>query len=362
MTDSWESPFHQRQVDLGGTPEVDAGWTWFMDFGGDVEGEYRAIREDAGLWDVSPLIKYEFKGRDAPAAVNKVFGNEVASKDGAVRYGPVLNEDGTMLDEGTAYRISGDRVLLMINSEGDAIDEHFARHTHGMDVSVTNIARRMPNVAIQGPRSREIVSKLTDVDFGGLKYFQFIPEEITLAGVSGYLSRTGFSGELGYEFFITDPDNGVKVWDAATQEGARPFGLSAIDIARIEAGLYVIRVDYDPGETSPYDLSFDWAIKLSKPDFVGKAACEAAAADPPRRYKTLVIEGELPEVGTGVAKDGAEVGVVKSPCSSPRYGTLALASIDTAAAVENDKVEVGGSPASIHGLPIYDPEKKRPRS
>ena len=361
MTDVWRTPFHERQEALGGEAEEDSGWFWFMDFG-DIEGEYNAVRSDAGLWDVSPLIKFDFTGPEAVAAVDKVFANDVPKKDGGVRYGPVLNAGGMMLDEGTAYRVAGDRVILMINSEGDEFDEHFARNTQGMDVTITNIARRMPNVAVQGPKSRDIVKKLTDVDFSGLKYFQFIPEEITLAGVRGYLARTGYSGELGYEFFITDPDNAVKVWDACAEEGARPFGLSAIDIARIESGLYAIAVDYNTGDTSPYDLSFDWAIKLSKPDFVGKAACQKVAANPPRRYKTLVIEGDAPEAGTAVTKDGAEVGVVKSPCTSPRYGALALATIETPVAVEGDKVEVGGSPATIHGMPIYDPEKKRPRS
>ncbi|MEX0833919.1 MAG: aminomethyltransferase family protein [Actinomycetota bacterium] len=361
MSDAWESPFHQRQIDLGGTPEEDSGWYWFEDFGDSV-AEYEAIRSDAGLWDVSPLIKYEFKGADALAAVDKLFANEVPSKDGAVRYGPVLNEDGTMLDEGTAYRVSAGRVFLMINSEGEEIDEHFARHTHGLDVRVTNIARQLPNVAIQGPRSRDIVKKLTDVDFSGIKYFQFIPEEVTLAGVSGFLTRTGFSGELGYEFFITDPDNAVKVWDAAAGEGARPFGSTAIDLARVEAGLYVIGYDYEPGVTSPYDLSFDWAIKLSKPDFVGRAPSAETAANPPRRYKTLDIEGGAPEGGTAVTRDGEEVGTVKSPAESPRYGAIGLAAIETPAAVEGDKVEVGAAPATIKGMPIYDPEKKRPRS
>ena len=152
------------------------------------------------------------------------------------------------------------------------------------------------------------------------------------------------------------------MWDALIAAGGKPFGLEAIDIARVEAGLIIIALDYQPGETSPYDVSLDRFVKQGTEN-VGSEALAAVGANPPKRLKTLQIEGDAtPEAGSTVTKDGEEVGTLTSPVVSPRFGTIALAVLATGAANDGEKVEVGGSVATVAPLSIFDPEKKRPRA
>ena len=161
------------------------------------------------------------------------------------------------------------------------------------------------------------------------------------------------------------PDETQAVWDALLDAGSVPFGLTAIDLARTEVGLIIIAVDYDPGERSPWDLSMDRFIKTNT-ECVGATALRERGANPPKRFKTLQIEGEAaPDHGAAVTRDGREVGVVTSPASSPRVGTIGLAVLDTDVATEGEKVEVavgdGTSPATVAPLSILDPQKRRPR-
>lgn len=144
--------------------------------------------------------------------------------------------------------------------------------------------------------------------------------------------------------------------------GGVPFGLTAIDLARTEVGLIITAVDYDPGEISPWDISMDRFIKTDT-ECVGAGALAAYGADPPKRFKTLRIESDTaPEYGATVTKDGNEVGTVTSPAVSPRLGAFGLAILNADAAVEGEKVEVGGAVATVATLSLYDPEKKRPRA
>jgi aminomethyltransferase len=143
--------------------------------------------------------------------------------------------------------------------------------------------------------------------------------------------------------------------------GAKPFGLEAVDIARVESGLIIIALDYMPGEGSPYDVSLDRFVKAGT-ECVAAEALAAIAAAPPRRLKTLEIQGdEVPEAGTPVTRDGQEVGTLTSPVASPRFGTIGLAVVATDAATDGTSVEVGGTAATIAPLNLYDPAKQKPR-
>ena len=219
-------------------------------------------------------------------------------------------------------------------------------------------------IAVQGPTSQGTLQPLVDRDLGELRYFRFWPEEVTVAGVPATVTRTGFSGEHGYEVIMA-PDDAQAVWDALLAAGAVPFGLTAIDLARTEVGLIIIAVDYDPGERSPWDLSMDPFIKTDT-GCVGATALRERGEDPPKRFKTLQIEGDAaPDYGAAVTQDGRDVGVVTPPASSPRVGTIGLAVLDTDFAADGEKVEVavgdGTAPATVAPLSILDPQKRRPR-
>jgi aminomethyltransferase len=219
-----------------------------------------------------------------------------------------------------------------------------------------------------GPRSREVVQKLTDEDIGSLKYFRFIPRHVQVAGVDVHLSRTGFGGELGYELFLLDPADAETLWNAIVGAGVAPFGAEAIEIARVEAGLIVTDYDYEPHQRSPFDFNLDRFVKVDKGlGFAGEEKLRTLAADPPNRFVTLRYEADaVPEYGAAVTKGGGEVGVLTSPTDSPRFGKIGLAIVPTAQASVGNSLDVavgdGTVAATVDVLPIYDTNKDRPRS
>ncbi len=227
---------------------------------------------------------------------------------------------------------------------------------------MTNQLHEMPLVSVQGPRSREILQSLSDFDFTTLPYFRFT-EPVTIAGIEVFMSRTGFSGELGYELIPARAD-AERLWLSLADAGVQPVGFNAIDIARIEAGLIVFEFEYEPGKLTPFDLGMDRMVSFAPEiDYVGKDALQKTAAEPPRRLKTLRLEaGELPDAGTEVTKDGQVVGTLTSPTNSPRFGPIALAIMDTAASANETVVDVAGSTATVADLSIFDPTKVKPRA
>jgi aminomethyltransferase len=365
MAEPVRSPLYDVQAAAGAEFEDFDGWLWTAHLG-DVMGEYEAIRTSAGLWDVYPLVKWDFTGRDALRAAQRVFTNDVVGLQvGQVRYGAFTDEAGNMVDDGTIYKLADDHCWVMTNMPG--YDEYFDGAMGGLDVSIVNRTEEMPLLSVQGPESRTVVSKLTGADLAALGYFRFLPEQVEVAGIPAWLLRTGFSGELGFEL-MCDPSRAVELWNALQDAGATPFGTHAVEIARIEAGLIVAGVEYEPGTRSPYDLSFDRMIAIDKDecDFLGKGRLREQAADPPNRFKTLRVEGTaVPEYGTAVMLGGEEVGTLTSATESPRFGTIGLAVLRSDQSENGNRLEVavegGTAAATVADLSIYDPDKRKPR-
>jgi aminomethyltransferase len=367
--DAVRSAFHESEESRGGHFHADGGWFWTEGFDSDPGGTkgYWATREDVSVWNVSPLIKWKFEGPDAAKAVDRVGTNRVVDlKNGGVRYSLVVDEGGAMMDEGTIYRVDDNTLYFMINSEGDEFEDYFKKNTSGLDVTITNVSRQMPNISVQGPRSREVVSKLAPgADVAGLRYFNFLTEPVDFAGAKVMLTRTGYSGELGYEIFLMDPADAEKVYAAVLAENVQPIGTDAVLLYRAESGLVIIGVDYatekDP-KTNPYDIGVEHAIKFDH-DFVGKEALQSAAANVKNRYVTLVLDGEGESgYGADVVKDGQVVGLAPSPAVSPKFGPITLAIVPAELAETGTEVEVEGRRAVVNPNPLYDHEKQRPRS
>jgi len=365
MADAVKSVWYDVQADQGAEFEDFDGWLWTATLG-DIPGEYAAIREDVAMWDVYPLVKWDFRGPDSLRSAQRVFTNDVMSLDiGQVRYGAFVNENGAMIDDGTVYKLADDRCWVMTNNPG--YESWFSEAMAGMDVAFDDRTREMPLVSVQGPRSREVLSELTDADLGSLGYFRFRPERVEVAGVPVWVLRTGFSGELGFEL-ICDPDRAVELWQAIQGSGVRIFGTHAVEIARIESGMIVFGVDYETGSGTPYDLSFDRLVALDEDvDFLGKEKLREVSASPPNRLMTLRIEGDaLPDYGAEVTRDGEHVGTLTSPADSPRFGKIGLAVLATEHSRQGAEVEVavedGSARATVARPSIYDPEKHRPRS
>jgi aminomethyltransferase len=365
VSDPITTAFHDVQVARGATFIEEGGWSWTGSFG-DADKEYRAVREGVGMWDVSPLNKWELRGPDALEAAQRVHSNDVLRMDvGQVRYGAILDEEGLLVDDGTVFKLSDDLVWVMTN--GMDHEEYFAQATKGLDVSVEYVALTLPNLQIQGPRSRELLRSITDADVDALRYFRFLPEPVTVGGVPVWLARTGFSGELGFELFLR-PEHADALWESVEAAGATPYGVDVVEPLRVETGMIVTDYDYASHERSPYDLGLDRVVALDAPgEFMGKDRLREIAADPPNRLKTLRLAGDtLPEYGAVVRKDREQVGVLTSPAMSPLYGPIGLAILRTDVAVDGAAVEValtdGTVDATVDVLAIHDREKRRPRA
>jgi aminomethyltransferase len=364
VQDVIETAFHDVQEARGATFEEEGGWYWTVSFG-DPDAEYRAVREAVGMWDVSPLNKWDVRGPDALEAAQRVHSNDILRMDvGQVRYGAFLDEDGQLVDDGTVFKHADDHLWLMTNGMDRA--EYFAEATKGLDVSVEYIAPQLPNLQIQGPGARELMRTITDADVDSLRYFHFYPEPVHVGGVPVWLSRTGFSGELGFELFLR-PEHAGELWEAVEAAGATPYGVEVIEPLRIETGMVVTDYDYRAHERTPYDLGMDRVVALDAPgEFMGKDRLREVAADPPNRFKTLRVDGDrLPEYGATVTRGGQDVGVLTSPAISPTFGIIGIAIVRTDAATDGTAVEVAVEDSSVAAtvdqLAIYDPQKRRPR-
>jgi aminomethyltransferase len=364
MSESNKSVLTEIQDQQGATWMEDGDWYWTVNLG-DPAGEYEAIRSGVALWDVYGLQKWDVTGPDAQAVVQRVFTNNLATLTvGQVKYGAFVDDAGMMIDDGTVYKLADDHFWVMVNS--DAFGAVLTEAVPGADVEVAYRTHEMPVISVQGPGSRDMLAGLTDHDLSALPYFRFVPERVQLAGVPVWLLRTGFSGEIGFEL-IPDRDDAVQLWTTLCSLGGRPIGLDAVEIARVEAGLIIAAVDYQAGETSPFDVGLDRTVAVSSDaDFRGKDALRAAAAAPANRFKTLTLEGaDLPEYGAEVFHGDEVVGTVTSPADSPRYGVIGLAILRSDVAENGTPLEVavgeGRVKATVTDLSIHDPQKLRPR-
>jgi aminomethyltransferase len=294
---------------------------------------------------------------------------------GQVRYGAICDDDGKMLMDGTIFKFSDDHCFSITSYDSDL--EHFRQvaSDRGLDVEVSDVTDAMPHLQVQGPLVREVLAPITEgADVAELRYFRFVPEGVTVGGVPVMLSRTGYSGELGFEIYCK-PGDAADLWNAVLKageaHGIKPIGLSAIETLRIESGLLFPDVDYFPHQTDPYEVRLDNVVKPDKAgDFVGKDALRKIAAEgTPRLLTTLRIEGdEVPEYGAAVTVDGNDVGIVRSPAQSPSFdmNVIAMATIDRDLNTPGQKVDValgGGTvSATVDAFPLYDTKKTRPRS
>ena len=369
------TPFYEAQDEMGATWTDWEGWAWADHFG-DPVAEHEATRNALNIWDEAPLRKWDVRGPDALALMDLTHTNDMASLDvGQVRYAAVCDENGQMIIDGTVFRLAEDRCMSITSYDSDLDWFKSVAADRGLDVELRDITEETPHFQVQGPLARDVLAPITEgADLTGLRYFRFIPEEVRIAGIPCMVSRTGYSGELGYELYPS-LDNAAElwraVWEAGKPHGMSPLGLSALESIRIECGLLFPDVDYFQRQTDPFEVRMDPLVKLETPnDFVGKRALERIAAEgTPRLLSILRLEGdELPEAGAPVSADGREVGDVRSMAKSPTYGmqVLAMAGVDRELAGEGQELDValegGTARATVGPFPLYDPEKRRPRS
>ncbi|HXV37380.1 MAG TPA: aminomethyltransferase family protein [Myxococcota bacterium] len=250
--------------------------------------EYNAIRLGAGLFDISPLYKYLIHGRDAVALINRVITRDASKcRVGQVLYTAWCDDAGKIIDDGTVARLGDDRFRM---TAATPTLYWLQDNAFGMDVEIEDVTDAYGALALQGPVSRDILLKLAGAELGSLGYFHLV--DAKLAGSPVTISRTGYTGDLGYEIFAA-PEHCEKIWDALMVTGAdhkmQPTGMIALDMARIEAGLLLLDADFHSAakamfeveKTSPLELGLGWMVNLKKDYFIGKDALEREQARGP---------------------------------------------------------------------------------
>ena len=358
------------------------------------EHEYNAIRNAAALIDVTPLFKYRLTGKDASRLVNRVIARDINKVGvGQVIYACWCDEQGKVIDDGTISRLAENTYRW---TAADPNLRWFRQNALGLDVSVEDISEQVAALALQGPTSARLLEKVAAADIRNLKYFRVTRGSI--AGVPVDISRTGYTGDLGYELWIPWND-AVRVWDALVVSGREfdlhPAGMLALDVARIEGGLLLIDVDYVSSKKaliasqkySPYELGFGRLVHLDKDNFVGRSAliAEQPAGGPRRRlvglevdwteaeqlYAQVGLAPQVPSTASRVAvpvyKGGAQVGKATSTTWSPLLKKMiALASIHREHAEPGTQLQMELTVESVRHkvavkvtkLPFFNPPRK----
>lgn len=358
------------------------------------EHEYNAIRNAAGLIDISPLFKYRLTGKDATRLVDRIITRDMRKVTvGQVIYTPWCDEQGQVIDDGTVSRLEENTYRW---TAADPSLRWFTQNAVGMDVQIEDISESVAALALQGPTSGRLLKQLvSDADIGSLKYFRVT--KATIAGVGVEISRTGYTGDLGYEIWVP-AHQAVQVWDALMDQGRafdiHPAGMLALDVARIEAGLLLIDVDFNSSKKalieeqkySPFEMGLSRLVNLDKGRFVGQTALKeeqrrGAAreivglaidwTEVEKLYEDVGLPPAVSAIASRVAvpvfKDGTQVGKATSSTWSPTLKRMiALATVKREQAkigtrlqfeitVESVRHRVG---ATVVKMPFFNPKRK----
>jgi aminomethyltransferase len=360
------------------------------------EHEYNALRNAAGLIDISPLYKYEIAGPDAARLISHIITRDAERLEvGRVIYTPWCDEHGSVLDDGTVARLSEDRFRL---TAAEPNLRWIRQNAAGMSATIEDVSERIAALAVQGPTSAKVLRAAADADIDSLGYFRLTTGRIDGRPVE--ISRTGYTGDLGYEIWMAREDAGV-VWDALMRAGAplglRPAGLLALDVTRIEAGLLLLDVDFfssrralTPSQVyTPFQMGLDRLVDLVKPSFIGRRAlAEEHRKGPTRRVVGLAIDWTdverlyqnvgLPPLAIATASrvavpvfvGGLQVGKLTSSTWSPTLKQMiGIATIDAVYSSLSAKVEVEHTVdvvrhrvgATIVQTPFFNPSRKTAR-
>jgi aminomethyltransferase len=390
------TPFHPRTSALvsAQTWRRWAGYQMASGYDPHPDREYAAVRSSAALFDVSPLHKYIMSGRDAGRLLDRLITRDVTKlKPGQVYYTPWCDASGKVVDDGTLSRL--DEATYRLTSADSSL-RWLQMNAVGMNVAIEDVSQKVATLALQGPLSRAILARLTPADLTRLKYFRVI--STTLSDIPVGISRTGYTGDLGYEIWV-DASHALALWDAlieaGTPYGIVPAGVWALDIARIEAGLIMLDVDYhsahhaliEQRKSSPFEINLGWAVSAGKGPFNGRKPLVAERQRGARwgfvgleiewgSFERLFAAHHLPpqisnipwRVSVPVSIGGSQVGYATSGCWSPLLKKpLALAHLSRPHDAAGTRVEIEvtvehqrkRAAATVRTLPFFDPERKK---
>jgi aminomethyltransferase len=356
------TPLHDRHQALGARLIEFGGWQMPVQYSGILD-EHRAVRERAGLFDLSHMGELFVEGPEAGAALAyALVSNPPTLKEGRAHYSMIVAADGGIIDDLIVYRLASDRFLVVANaSNAPVVSDALAERLSKFKAVLDDRSLAMALVAVQGPRSSDILRPLTDIDLDAIRYYAI--KEGTVAGIPSLVARTGYTGEDGFEVFVEGGRAG-ELWDALSAagepHGLAPVGLGARDTLRLEAGMPLYGNELDRS-TNPFDAGQGRIVKLDKEgDFVGRAALEKVARDgPARNLVGLVMQGRgIARHGYPVRAADRETGVVTSGTQSPSLGkAIAMAYVAPTEAEPGTIVDVEireqRVAAEVVGLPFY---------
>jgi aminomethyltransferase len=359
------TPLFAAHVKAGARMVPFGGWEMPVQYSGIVE-EHRTVRAAVGCFDVSHMGEFEVEGPGALPALQRLTTNDVAALEiGQIQYAVLCHEHGGIVDDLTVYRLAADRYMVTVNAGNIAKDWTHVT-THGEDARWRNVSDATGLIAVQGPKAEALVGRLADLDVTRIGYYRFAQGKV--AGVVTLVSRTGYTGEDGFELYAAAADT-ERLWsallDAGRADGVAPIGLGARDTLRLEMRYALYGNDIDD-TTNPLEAGLGWIVKPAKGEFLGREAIERVrAAGPSRKLVGLeMTERAVARHGYAVMKDGAPTGVVTSGSYGPsvdRYIGLAYVGSAHAAVGTELGVEIRGQvkSARVVKTPFHPPHVKK---
>ncbi|MFL5321854.1 MAG: glycine cleavage system aminomethyltransferase GcvT, partial [Myxococcaceae bacterium] len=343
------TPLYEAHRRLAGRMVDFAGWEMPVQYSS-VVAEHETVRKAVGLFDVSHMGEIEFRGKGALEAANALITNDLARiSDGQAVYAGLLNEKGGFVDDIVAYRFSPERIFICVNASNREKDFNWmAEHAKG--VAPVNRSDEFAQIAIQGPKAAAIVQRLTKTDVSKIGTYRFAEGEV--AGVKAIISRTGYTGEDGFELYCA-PNDAEKLWFALLQEGEKdgikPAGLGARDSLRTEMKYALYGNDIDDDHT-PLEAGLGWIVKLDKPEFLAKDVLVKQKADGVKRKLVgfELTEPGIPRQHYAILKDGQKVGEVTSGTMGPSVKkAIGIGYVPPELAAEGSQFQV-----DIRGRPV----------
>ena len=355
------TPLYGEHVAAGAKMVPFAGFEMPVQFPAGIIAEHKLVRSSAGLFDVSHMGEFEVRGDDALALLNYVTTNDVSKLAvGQAQYTVMCNEKGTCIDDCIVYRFA-DHYMMVVNASNRAKDlEWVTRHAARFDAQVVDHSDQIALLALQGPKAPDVLARVTDVPLGDIAYYHFA--EGNVAGRPAVISRTGYTGEDGFELYI-DAGDAVTVWrsllEAGAPEGLAPIGLGARDSLRLEMGYALYGNDISE-DTTPLEAGLGWVTKLDKPDFIGKDALVAQKQQGVRKRLVgfILKDRGFPRHGYEVRAGGEPAGEVTSGTVSPMLEKgIGMAYVPTEFSKPGSQIEIvvrdRAMPAEVVRTPFY---------
>ena len=315
-----KTPLYDEHVRLNAKLVPFAGYAMPIQYPAGIRAEHGAVRDSVGLFDVSHMGEFRVRGPDAVAFVSYATTNDPAALGaGEAQYSAMCHEDGGVVDDLLVYRFGDEDLRLVVNAANIRKDwDHLAALANAYRVEMSDESDEVALLALQGPDAEATLAGLADTDLSSIAYYAF--REGSVAGLPGAISRTGYTGEDGFELYLP-ADGAATAWRALEDAGAVPAGLGARDSLRLEMGYALYGNDIDD-RTTPFEAGLGWLVKLDKGEFVGgQALCAQKAKGVPRRLRGIrLTERGFPRPGYEVRSEGRRVGEVRSGTLSPTLG------------------------------------------